>query len=248
MILGNILGTKDIADQISNLSKGLGIETKQVKENTAAKMQNIKTTLANIFAKQTETAVSKELTTQELVEAVVTDNLSAKEAKLKLLKAGVINTNMAENVTIDEVTRSKIAEAIGTERLAAAEAKLAGTKNASLGSKALSLLTNPTTWVVLGIIAAGIVAIKVAYDNSVKGMIKANQKLIDSNKEVRDSLTEEINTNDSNASNLQSLYEDYLTAKKGSEEYYNAVNAIAELSSDLVVGYDDQGNDILANN
>ena len=97
---------------------------------------------------------------------------------------------------------------------------------------------------VTGIITVGIVA----YNNSVDGMIKKNQKLIDSNKEVYDSILEEQKTLSNNADSLKEEYENYLTATKGSEEYYNAVNKIAEISPELVVGYDNEGNAILANN
>ena len=103
---------------------------------------------------------------------------------------------------------------------------------------------------ILGIIGAiaGITAAIIAYKNSVNGMIKSNQKLIESNKEAYNSLVDESKEYSNKADSLKSTYDDYLTATKGSEEYYEAVNKIAELSPDLVVGYDNEGNAIIANN
>ena len=96
------------------------------------------------------------------------------------------------------------------------------------------------------ILAAG--AAWLHYKNSAKGVIAENQKVIDSNKELYDSIKSELDEFSNKASNLSSLYDDYLSAAKGTEEYYNIANKIAELSPELVIGYDNEGNAILANN
>lgn len=197
----------------------------------------------------------KELLTSGLITKADID----RAVSLGVLKIGTEGQLIAtKNLTAAEVEQMLIEEgmdAIAAKHIASTYAQTGAT---GLLTKAVIALNtawalNPTNVIVAGItaIVAAIVAVTGGihiYKNSVKGAIEENKKLIDSNKKVRDSLSEEISDNKNNAEDLQSLYEDYMTAKKGSDEYYKAANAIAELSKVLVVGYDNEGNAILANN
>lgn len=182
------------------------------------------------------------LTTAEGGALVATEALNLENIKLQLTDMGIIGT-----------TQAKIIEMLG---LTAAE----GAATGATGLLTKAVLALHAAWLAnpAGVILAGIGAIAAVvvgavgafhlYNNSVNGMIKKNQKLIDSNKEVYDSILEEEKTFTDNANGLKDAYENYLTATKGSEEYYNAINKIAEISPELVVGYDNEGNAILANN
>lgn len=153
------------------------------------------------------------------------------------LKEAVINEAVAEGVSAAATDADTIAKNKNTEAI-----------YANIKAVLKWLVTTPQGWATIAAGAAVATVAVIAYNNSVDGMIKKNQKLIDSNKEVYNSILEEEKELINSTNNLKELYNDYLAATKGSEEYYNVVNKIAELSPELVIGYDNEGNAILANN
>lgn len=192
---------------------------------------------------------------QKEIETLQTQKLSNEEIKATLIKRGytnaVVESAMASSANAAANTEEALAEASSTAATGAdTVAKNANTAAIYKNIKAtlMWLTTTPQGLIALGVAASAAVVGIVAYRNSVDGLIKRNQKLIESNHEVYDSLIEEKNKNANNSKNLEELYNDYITAEKGSKEYYDVVNKIKDLSPELVVGYDNEGNAILANN
>lgn len=250
--------------------KGLTLAQAEAKlateDLTDAQRRQILTSLGLVSSNDEFIISSKILTAEKLKEALASGVVS--EADLEqAVSLGILTKSKdgdyiaTKKLTVAELERQLVAagmDHIIAKNIASLYADT-GAKKADAG--ATGLLTKATIALnaafaahpyamILGIIGAiaGITAAIIAYKNSVNGMIKSNQKLIESNKEAYNSLVDESKEYSNKADSLKSTYDDYLTATKGSEEYYEAVNKIAELSPDLVVGYDNEGNAIIANN
>lgn len=250
--------------------KGLTLAQAEAKlateDLTDAQRRQILTSLGLVSSNDEFIISSKILTAEKLKEALASGVVS--EADLEQsVSLGILTKSKdgdyiaTKKLTVAELERQLVAagmDPIIAKNIASLYADT-GAKKANAG--ATGLLTKATIALnaafaahpyamILGIIGAiaGITAAIIAYKNSVNGMIKSNQKLIESNKEAYNSLVDESKEYSNKADSLKSTYDDYLTATKGSEEYYEAVNKIAELSPDLVVGYDNEGNAIIANN
>ena len=250
--------------------KGLTLAQAEAKlateDLTDAQRRQILTSLGLVSSNDEFIISSKILTAEKLKEALASGVVS--EADLEqAVSLGILTKSKdgdyiaTKKLTVAELERQLVAagmDPIIAKNIASLYADT-GAKKADAG--ATGLLTKATIALnaafaahpyamILGIIGAiaGITAAIIAYKNSVNGMIKSNQKLIESNKEAYNSLVDESKEYSNKADSLKSTYDDYLTATKGSEEYYEAVNKIAELSPDLVVGYDNEGNAIIANN
>lgn len=250
--------------------KGLTLAQAEAKlateDLTDAQRRQILTSLGLVSSNDEFIISSKILTAEKLKEALASGVVS--EADLEqAVSLGILTKSKdgdyiaTKKLTVAELERQLVAagmDPIIAKNIASLYADT-GAKKANAG--ATGLLTKATIALnaafaahpyamILGIIGAiaGITAAIIAYKNSVNGMIKSNQKLIESNKEAYNSLVDESKEYSNKADSLKSTYDDYLTATKGSEEYYEAVNKIAELSPDLVVGYDNEGNAIIANN
>ena len=276
MILKNLFGANDVKDSIKELLEALNRSSIQkeieILQTQKLSKEEIKATLIRkgykdatieaAMASGTNASANTAEATAESASAAATnaDTVAKKEnakAAVEATAASGVNTaantveaasETANAVATDVDTASKTANTAATN--ADTVAKNANTAAIYANIKAMLkwLVTTPQGLITLAAVSAAIKAAFLIYNNSVDGMIKKNQKLIDSNKEVYDSILKEQKTLSNNADNLKEEYENYLTATKGSEEYYNAVNKIAELSPELVIGYDTEGNAILANN
>lgn len=165
---------------------------------------------------------------------------------IKMWDAKSILTEMQRKaVPFEEAQRSMMAQFGGVGFEKAVDYK-GLQKVAASGKATISTLGKVT--IAFAALAAAAYATQKAYEKygmSADAVIKRNQKVVNQEKEKSSSLKEEINENEDNAKSLQSLLNQYEAATVGSSEYYNIRQQIANQFSNLVVGYNDEGQAII---
>lgn len=96
-----------------------------------------------------------------------------------------------------------------------------------------------------GALAAGVAYI--AWYNSTEQVLKRQREHRAEMQKSIDSLNNESTSFTQQANALKQLLEQYNNATKYSDEWYESARKIADLSEDLVIGYSDEGEAILAN-
>ena len=246
-------------------SKGKSLETialqGYVEQIKGLKLEAAKAALAEEGLNK---AQQKRVLTMAGLTAAQTAELSSEEV-LRIERVISTNAEIQELVTTKQLTKEKLAEALVTDGLQKEEAELMAARylNISAGEKELGLIAKlGTKWsglaATLGLTAAelgvvaGAIAILVgvgfvAWYNSIDQVIKRQQKEREEIQKNIDALHNESNEFKDKATKLEDLSKKYSEATKGSDEYYEVANQIAELSPELVVGYTDEGNAIIAN-
>lgn len=122
-------------------------------------------------------------------------------------------------------------------------------------SSTAAATTVGVSWLtVIGVLAgvgaaiAGLLKIHYEYSTATSDLVKRNQRLIESDKKKVQALQEEKQGYDDDAKSLSDLLTRYQEAEAGSEEYYNIRQQIADQFPQLIVGYDSEGNAIIATN
>ena len=107
------------------------------------------------------------------------------------------------------------------------------------------------TFALIAAAALAIYAVKKIYDEiatSTDAIIKRNERMIEQDAKRVQAIKDEKSDYDDNASSLQSLLDQYKEAEVGSDEYFKIRQQIADQSPELIVGYDAEGQAIIATN
>lgn len=193
-------------------------------------------TAANIAHATSETADAAAMSSS----TIMTDE----EVQAQLLDIVATNADTASNIA------HAASEGTDTTAINITTKAMYGNTSAILGNIAALkgwLLAHGA--VISGVIALG-AAIGVAYYawcNSAEQVTKRNKEAREEIKKNIATLNDESKEYSDKANKLKDLQKKYSEAVKGSEEYYQIANEIAELSPELVIGYTDEGNAIVDN-
>lgn len=270
MISRNIFGGKDV-ESMSNKELEKEVLINQVREQRIVTNYGLTKSEMDLTRAQmlNQTANIEEAGSVELLSAAQLKSTGVDLSKIKSIEgvtisteSGVIATKQLTEAELEEVAASLLAAGADEKQIASMMGYIATSKEATsitgvlsnkwaTLAKTLGLTTNQLGFVVAGIAAIAMVSkliYDIGYDNTVDGMIAKNKELIESNKKAYDEIKQAQEEFSKKQTDLLNLYSSYSKASEGTDEYYEAVNKIAELFPELVVGYDKQGNAILANN
>src|SRR5690606_32287579 len=110
---------------------------------------------------------------------------------------------------------------------------------AGIAVKGFLTSLGPIGWITLAISALTTVVLGVA--NAFSEAKKSQEEFIQTTKQQIRELEQEIEQ-------IRNLYDTYIIAEKGTQEFNEARRKLAETFPSLIVGYDNEGNAILANN
>ena len=147
---------------------------------------------------------------------------------------------------------SSVAAGAGTAATTVAATAATTTAVTSEGSALAGTLSSigsllSVIWPALLIVGAVAGAVYYDWYVSAEQTCKRHKELREELNKSYNALKEEASQAADVATSLEDLVEQYKYAEKGSQEYYDAANKIAELSPELVIGYDEEHNAILAN-
>lgn len=193
--------------------------------------------LNNVFASnKSEIAASTAQTVSNKAEAQSEKDLAV--AKAETTQASITKT-VAE----------KAENAEGAKGIVVKEGEAAASKKSAIAKMADFVASNKIL-IITGLIVAAIAAVAAgiyAYIHRLDIKIKKDKKALEVQKEKLEAIEQELKTTNEQIESLNELTEAYKNAVKGSQEYYDIANKIAELQPSLVIGYDENGNAILTN-
>lgn len=229
----------ELADKTSHLGvviTGLGLASLL---STTAKIG--KQFLANVLATKAMGAAAKEAATDYATLAVAKEAAAnAGSGSAGRSVGNLVITNAADSAA----TGMALAGSAETTATVAAGGAMAGEATTAFASLTEVLAA---CWPLLLAVAAAAGVAFYKWYTSAEQVVKRHKELREELNKTYNEAKKLADENEDNANSLSSLIEQYKKAEVGSEEYYNIVNQIAKISPELVVGYDNEHNAILAN-
>ncbi len=271
---GLTVDQKALALSTSGLTKA-EIEEVLTRQDSAIVSQAISKAEAEaIISKMGLASATKVLSESELEELGTRVGLEAQTIKNALIETGLVTVKDGDIIATQKLTQSEIEEALTSQGAALADkqqtaqiiaetiakkqatqatVKYAGTSNLLVGAfnKLKAVITKHPLLTLATIIGGSIYALR-KYKNSIDDLIDSSKEIVSTYQSTSKELAK-------NKGEFNSLSEKYVELSKGVdslghnvnlttdeyEEYRTVVNRIADLSPDLISGYNDQGDAIL---
>lgn len=237
-VIGNLV--EGAADKVSESASEAIEETvvDKVKDSFGKIYENIDLEEAEGFEKSLNH--SAELT-EGLAKATEIETISTVENN------AAKRVNIVENVE-DAASEGALSGAKKTETIEENKNTLATIKNTA-AKIANAAVKHPliTATIALAAATAVITYAIYKYNHRLDDAIKKDKELLEKQKERLEVIEKEIDATNKQIESLEDLAKQYQDVIEGSQEYYDIANKIAELQPSLVIGYDENGNAILAN-
>lgn len=271
---GLTVDQKALALSTSGLTKA-EIEEVLTRQDSAIVSQAVSKAEAEaVISKMGLVSATKVLSESELEELGTRVGLEAQTIKNALIETGLVTVKDGDIIATQKLTQSEIEEALTSQGAALADkqqtaqiiaetiakkqatqatVKYAGTSNLLVGAfnKLKAVIAKHPLLTLATIIGGSIYALR-KYKNSIDDLIDSSKEIVSTYQSTSKELAK-------NKGEFDSLSEKYVELSKGVdslghnvnlttdeyEEYRTAVNRIADLSPDLISGYNDQGDAIL---